>query len=238
MSVSLAIDLSAVAVAAVAQALSGYLGWRVTVDGVREERQKRYEIVFVACAALGVLATVLTAYRGSNIAAELSGIDREISTLARHAEMVFVTFTSDEPELFVGKPAGFNVTYRNAGNATANNVAGFGRVFLVPNVKDETQRANIEKFQTEWALARDRVAKGTVPPGGMNLLTFTARGDRPITSADMDALKDGSEYLLIITSLEFEDQTGQHYFHTCHWIQAPAFAPLMLDYCVGFNEQN
>jgi hypothetical protein len=187
---------------------------------------------------LGVFATVLTAYRGSTIGIELSGIEQGIEKLGKRADLVFVTFTSDVPEVAVGKPALFNITFRNIGNAVANNATGLGRVYIVPDVKDETQREAIAKFRSEWAKERDSQVRGAIQPGGHDLLIFSARGERPITDTDMAALKDGSEYLMILTIAEFEDVTGQHYIHRCEWVQAPAFAPLMIDFCVGFNEQN
>jgi hypothetical protein len=75
MSWNLALHMLLVAAAALAQGATSYLGWRVTVDGgVLPEKRKRYEFLFIAFAACGVLATIIGAYRGGNIGQELSDI--------------------------------------------------------------------------------------------------------------------------------------------------------------------
>ena len=77
MSWGLAFDILLVAVAALSQSITGYLGWRVTVDGgAPDSKKKRYEILFAACVVLGVLATVGIAYRGGNIGKDLDEIKR------------------------------------------------------------------------------------------------------------------------------------------------------------------
>jgi hypothetical protein len=77
MSWGLAFDILLVAVAALSQSITGYLGWRVTVDGgAPVSKKKRYEILFTACVVLGVLATVGIAYRGGNIGKDLNEIKR------------------------------------------------------------------------------------------------------------------------------------------------------------------
>jgi hypothetical protein len=47
---------------AAAVAVTGYLGWIVTVDGVRPERKKIYKALFVVCTFSGIVLVALTAY--------------------------------------------------------------------------------------------------------------------------------------------------------------------------------
>ncbi len=75
MSWSLAFDILLFAVAALSQSVTGYLGWRVTVDGGAPVKKKKlYEGLFLTCVTLGVLATIGIAYRGGNIGKELEAI--------------------------------------------------------------------------------------------------------------------------------------------------------------------
>ncbi len=78
MSWGLFFDISLVAIAALAQGITGYLGWRVTMDGAdfNSAKRKKYEFLFAACAILGVLATVGAAYRGGSIGKDLEEIKR------------------------------------------------------------------------------------------------------------------------------------------------------------------
>jgi hypothetical protein len=47
---------------AAAVAVTGYLGWIATVDGVRPERKKIYKVLFVVCTCSGVVLVALTGY--------------------------------------------------------------------------------------------------------------------------------------------------------------------------------
>src|SRR6266851_1706344 len=75
MSWGLFFDMVLVGFSAAAQCVTGYLGWRVTVDGgVSANRRKLYEGLFVVCALLGLVATVGVAYRGGSIGKDLEVI--------------------------------------------------------------------------------------------------------------------------------------------------------------------
>jgi len=69
-------DIALPVLAALAQALTGFLGWRVTVDGVRPERKKRYEILFGLASLVGVVSVGVVAYRGNQVSGDLADIKR------------------------------------------------------------------------------------------------------------------------------------------------------------------
>ncbi|MGA7769749.1 MAG: hypothetical protein WCA27_26400, partial [Candidatus Sulfotelmatobacter sp.] len=67
-------DVALAVLAATAQVVTGFLGWRVTVDGVREERKKIYELLFILASAIGIVAVGSAAYRGSQISRDLADL--------------------------------------------------------------------------------------------------------------------------------------------------------------------
>ncbi len=69
-------DIALPTLAALAQVVTGFLGWRVTVDGVRQERKKLYERLFALSSMVGVLAVGIAAYRGSQISGDLSELKK------------------------------------------------------------------------------------------------------------------------------------------------------------------
>lgn len=66
-------DILWVACAAIAQAVTSFLGWRVTVDGVKKERKRLYEFIFIAAAVCGIIATIVAASRTANLVGQLHG---------------------------------------------------------------------------------------------------------------------------------------------------------------------
>src|SRR6266852_5998549 len=70
-------DVALPVLAAIAQVLTGFLGWRVTVDGVREERKKVYEWLFALASLIGIVAVGVAAYRGSQISHDLADLKNE-----------------------------------------------------------------------------------------------------------------------------------------------------------------
>jgi hypothetical protein len=67
-------DIALPVLAAIAQVLTGFLGWRVTVDGVRQERKKVYEWLFALASLIGIISVGIAAYRGSQISRDLADL--------------------------------------------------------------------------------------------------------------------------------------------------------------------
>lgn len=67
-------DVALAVLAATAQVVTGFLGWRVTVDGVRQDRKKIYELLFILASVIGIVAVGSAAYRGSRISGDLADL--------------------------------------------------------------------------------------------------------------------------------------------------------------------
>ena len=67
-------DIVLAVLAFVTQFLTAYLGWRITVDGVRENRKKLYESLFVIGGLIGAISIGIAAFRTNGIARDLTQI--------------------------------------------------------------------------------------------------------------------------------------------------------------------
>jgi hypothetical protein len=65
-------DIAFPVLAAIAQALTGFFAWRVTVDGVKQERKLMYEWLFAVATIVGVVSVGIAAYRGTGISHDLA----------------------------------------------------------------------------------------------------------------------------------------------------------------------
>jgi hypothetical protein len=94
-------DIALPVLAALAQGLTGFLGWRVTVDGVKEERKKLYEWLFAIASLVGVVSVGIAAYRGSQISRDLADLKQgQQSTNAG-----IQTIANNPPTVVVNPPA-------------------------------------------------------------------------------------------------------------------------------------
>lgn len=104
MSWGLALDILLVAIAAMSQAVTGYLGWRVTVDGgAPSKRKKLYKGSFIICAALGFLATVGVAYRGGSVGKDLDQIKHTQNEQGKELRSIEAN-TKQPPQVTVNMP--------------------------------------------------------------------------------------------------------------------------------------
>ena len=69
-------DIALPVLAAFAQGLTGFLGWRVTVDGVQEERKKLYEWLFALASLIGIVSVGIAAYRGTQLSHDLADLKK------------------------------------------------------------------------------------------------------------------------------------------------------------------
>lgn len=67
-------DIVLAVIAFAAQFLTAYVGWRVTVDGVRPERKGAYEALFLLGGLVGAVAIALSAYRAGEVSQTLADL--------------------------------------------------------------------------------------------------------------------------------------------------------------------
>jgi len=68
-------DIALAILAFASQFVTAYVGWRVTVDGVKQERTKLYEGLFVLCGLAGIIAIAASSYRAGGVAHDLAELE-------------------------------------------------------------------------------------------------------------------------------------------------------------------
>lgn len=76
-------DIVLPVLAAIGQVLTGFLGWRVTVDGVRPERKKMYEWLFAVASIIGIAAVGIAAYRGASASGQLETVTKKLDEIEK-----------------------------------------------------------------------------------------------------------------------------------------------------------
>jgi hypothetical protein len=74
-------DIILALVAFASQFLTAYIGWRVTVDGVKPERKRLYEALFALGGFVGALAIIISTYRAGEISHDLAELKQGQQTV-------------------------------------------------------------------------------------------------------------------------------------------------------------
>ncbi len=191
--------------AALSQLGTSYLGWKVAGTNLTLRQRRWYDALFVSIGLIGVVAVGVIAY-----------------SAGRQERAHFATsIGSTYPQFFlVDRPLAFNVAYKNTGSGTAHNVTFQGRSTLQPDGSLANQRRAISEFK-EW------VETSIDVDGGTTLLTkdspevfATARG--PILSPeDLASLRAGRRTVIVVATISFTDDFGNHVRNVCYILQQP-----------------
>jgi len=187
-------DIALAVLAAMAQVITGFLGWRVTVDGVQDQRKTLYEWLFVLASLIGVLAVGLAAYRGSSISHDLAelrsgqqttnaGIQKIENTppivsvsppiINIPAEQAFITATDAYPALLrLGNHIVINYWDTNLSpQVAARSVVHLGRIYVVktePTGIDNLPLVSESVQEKQYAEFLAEAKKGhNYPSGGL-----------------------------------------------------------------------
>jgi len=116
-------DIALAVLAASAQGLTGFLGWRVAVDAVPQRQKALYGRLFVIASVVGIAAVGIAAYRGSVAALELTP----------HARIKLVPKENNQalPQpLSETRPLRVNYQSLNIGNDDATHANSCARVYI------------------------------------------------------------------------------------------------------------
>ncbi len=242
-------DISLAVLAALAQGLTGFLGWRVTMDGVRPERRRLYESLFLIASVVGIASVGFAAYRGSLSSGALSelrhGQEQVIADVekltpgTKQAIMQALKLESSyQPfAMALDKPLAWNVTFYNTGNDYATGVVGGGKIFVAPDPSRESQSRIVEEFKNTWTesinATKGSISGATVAPqsmpdrnsSGAGGFWFTAVG--PVATRELaDKTHEGSQVIFIVDALRYTDSTGTWEIHDCRFLQAQPGVPM------------
>jgi hypothetical protein len=158
--------------------------------------------------------------------------------------------TTEGGQFKVGDPISFNVHYTATGPNPVQLVEAQRILLLEPDVSLDTEKAAISFFINEVDVLRKA---GTIKPqihtmqkGDNEFFTVFAwtglidRADlyRVVTQDDLDKLKNGSEYALLMVVIAYKDLGVVHHLRRCMWLQSPAKPPGIWHFCQTFPDSD
>jgi hypothetical protein len=213
-------DIALAVLAASAQGLTGFLGWRVAVDVVPKWRKALYGRLFVIASVVGITAVGIAAYRMSVTARELTP----------HARIKLVPKENNQalPQpLSETRPLRVNYQSLNIGNDDATKASSCARVYIQDGEPDRLFVVeDVWQHFTDWCRNNKLeetgpISKGEIPFG----VPYWATNDAPYfypTSQQIDQIKHGKSHIFATVAILFDDRLGSHVQEGCWWIQAPA----------------
>jgi hypothetical protein len=206
----MSLDVILALVAAIGQAITGWLGWHVTVDRVRTERKRLYKWVFIGATVVGIIATGLAANRSANLIGQL------------HAKMhidrfgfLFPGGQMNSPGIAIGQPLTGLVTATNRGALPVQKLKvgcelTMGPV-LAPADEDKLfdklaidQRKRLEQLNGNEVLQGDNTQFGCFTKDGIPLTE--EQFHRLIIGTDVDG-KPLAVYVMIL--MRYTDKLGE-----------------------------
>jgi hypothetical protein len=127
-----------------------------------------------------------------------------------------MSMVGPHPLLVPSKPVSVNFFFINTGTALADKVAGWGKVYVGPEIESQV----IPKFRSELAKVT-LVHGGTLQTGGHDEFWSTTQSDNPITADDVTKLAAVQEQLFMLLHVEYADPSGKHFQNYCRFLQAP-----------------
>jgi hypothetical protein len=236
--------------AAIAQGLTGFLGWRVTVDGVREERKKVYEWLFALASLIGIVAVGIAAYRGTQISHDLAdlkqgqqkaniGIQHIESTppsvtfnpqitipqTPARKEHTRVTFAPPFPDpVFPLLP--YHKDEKPAINVGFGNGGDYpvrpGRLHIQVLVVTTDEMLTVFPKHVSELKSHFRSGGGVINPHSGSVTYYTELGPA-LTDDDVSKLNNGDKVICAIAFVDWRDDTG-HYetdFSQCFAAELP-----------------
>jgi hypothetical protein len=193
------------------------------LDAQDAKRKRRFEIGFIVCGLIGVLAIGVTAYRGEGIEAELDQIKHNTETPTKvevdipgpsqHTVVAWdpamLSVMPDHPLLpfRVGQIPSLNLGFRNAGDFTVLSSHDHGGIFVVPTAS----------MDDAFSQHKDEVLNSPTNKGGGGVLVahnpagYYRTYDGPkLTPSDVKGLNHATNVLCELGSVDWTDTTGTY----------------------------
>jgi hypothetical protein len=212
-------NIAIAVVAALAQAISSWLGYRVSTALVPLTiRQRRWHhLAFILCAAVGIVLVGISASHSvperAHFAFSFEPTNHPISYSS--SDNLWSMASSIFP---VGQPLSYNVSFKNVGSGPSTNTGSYCRSYLEPDQSLSSNRDAVAKLdawiKTQPAPSGNTIAKDQ--PGAFD----TCKGD-PLTPEDFSNIVFGRKVIYVVGVWKFEDDLGHHYHNICVSLQPP-----------------
>jgi hypothetical protein len=238
-------DITLPVLAAFAQGLTGLLGWRVTVDGVRQGRKKVYEWLFAIATLVGIISVGIAAYRGSQISSDLADLKagqqktntsiQEIKSnppvlkmplipeKPAHTHIDFVAPSSGEwkglPPLvpfWVGETPAMNLGVANNGHTLIKSWNGKGKILVADSKAiEQVFRAHKKELNLQF---KGGALNPNTPGIQADFQYRTFLGDA-LTETNVTQLTSGDAALCILAEITWRDESGLYETDFVHCLQ-------------------
>lgn len=242
-------DIVTAVAACSAQFLTAWLGWRVTVDGVREGRKKLYESLFIAGGFVGALSIGVATYRSRGVANDLAElkagqgkVSQRIDQIAKNtAQPPIVSIpkltpsiipkTSKgslqlgpqflQPQLAPNAPLTVNLYFTDNGQESISNVYHYGEVRLIDSKESPigVHQEFLKNAKTEYTKQLKSKIPGTTVSIGQSIWNGPL-GYPTITQEQYIKLKDGSLRFYVFGWGRWKDAVSD--MDECVWLNVPS----------------
>jgi hypothetical protein len=228
-------DIALPVLAAAAQGLTGFLGWRVTVDGVQPDRKKLYEWLFALATLAGIVSIGIAAYRGSQISRDLADlkngqqatniglqaiqhnppsvtVNPQINIPAspapkEHTRVNWLTGNPIDPLLPFHKDEipTRNVGFTNGGDFPIRDWKAKVAIVVVPFGESSTVFRTYQNILNATLM----VPGGVLNPHAGEIRYHTVSGPA-LSEEDVSKLDDGEKALCVIGMVKWKDDSGSY----------------------------
>jgi hypothetical protein len=212
-------DVALALLAFVSQFATAYLGWRVTVDGVKQERKKLCEAIFALGGIVGAIAIGTVTYRSNGIATDLEGIKKQLSGAT--VALVRMQLVPSVQPLIPSREMQVEMMF-GVDEGTAKGMQCWFDAFTLPgDASTEQNRQAISRF-------RQAIAKGDQPSGEDRITGSGCRKQLLVKLNESEIAqlveKNGSVNRILygMGRAQWKNDAGAD-FHTevCKWMEPP-----------------
>lgn len=189
---------------ALSQFGTSYLGWNLTNTPTRQRltalRRRMYDLIFLACSAIGIASAVLLAYRSGRL-----------------ERAHFMLDLNSKVQAVEGQPLAMRIGFRNVGTGPAINTDSFSRCFVEDDESRRSADDAIGKFK-EYAQNR-LIGTDNVPKDAPGY--FMVALGSVLSGQDVLNLVDNVKVVYIVGTIKFKDDFGRHTQYICKTLQRP-----------------
>jgi hypothetical protein len=220
-------DIALALLAFASQFVTSYLGWRVTVDGVKPGRKKVYEAVFVLGGIVGAFSIGIATYRASGIASDLASLkaeqkqtNTEITKIEKNTEQhshinfeipsgrrgipVPIPFLNPMGSFRKDDDTSLNVGYMNVGDYLVPRSFMGATIIVSPIAEHEGLFTRMRK-----TMSPPMVSSSALPPHTNGAAYFTFHGPK-LTRKEAQKLNSGDDELCVLGLALWKDDTGAY----------------------------
>ncbi len=122
----------------------------------------------------------------------------------------------------IGKPLSVNFAWTVFGQKPAENIAHWGKTYLLDDILVPSQEKIVKDFQISWEqvvqTAKGKELPTAFPGDKAESFYLTAQGP-VISERDKLAIKYGKKFVFVVLAARFKDSIGDHEAHMCRWLE-------------------